>query len=344
MRLIRRRVIEVALCTTLLWIGTAQAQSVADFYAGKTVTLVVSAPAGSLTDLQARQFKDYFAKHIPGQPEVIVTNVSGAGGMIAASRLQQQEPKDGTVIGFLQRNNLYRTLVEGEKGGFDPHEVSWLGSLDSVAYTIAVSGNSPVRTAQDMFSKTLILGATGVANDNRTLPALMNKYMGTKLRIIHGYSGRGEVYLAMERKEVDGWASTIAGLKEPQQAEMVKSGKLIPIIHLDWHSHPDFPNLPNLADFVTAADARAVIDFFILPFASGRPIAVPKGVPEERLAALHAAFRATVEDRDFLADVARRNWSVDPMSGAAVVDIRDKLYATSQETLEAVRKILAPPR
>lgn len=339
-----RRFALAFMAATLLGNAVSNAQSAAEFYRGKTVELMVSAPAGTLTDLVARQFAAYFAKHLPGSPDVIVTNVSGAGGVIAAARLQLESPKDGTVIGFLQRNNLYRSLVENDEDGFDPRQVSWLGSLDKVAYVIAVSGASPVKTPPGLFTDTLILGATGVANDNRTLPAMMNKYLGTRFRIIHGYSGRGEVYLAMERGEVDGWASTIDGLVQPQQAEMIKNGQLIPIMHLAWKSHEYFPELPNLSAYVDDPEVRQIFDFFIAPFEAGRPIAVPSGVPADRLAALREAFDATVADPEFLAAMKNRNWSVDPIPASEVEGILDTLYATPPETLEAVREIVLPPR
>jgi hypothetical protein len=136
----------------------------------------------------------------------------------------------------------------------------------------------------------------------------------------------------------------LTGLREAKQAEMVRKGELIPIVHLDWTSDPDFPDLPNLSNYIDDPDARAVIDFFLLPFASGRPIAVPEEVPADRLAALRSAFDATVNDPEFLAAVASRNWSIDAISGQDVEDICDQLYATSVETLRSVREILAPPR
>lgn len=332
------------LAVCLLPGGPALAQSAADFFQGKTITLMVSAPAGSLTDLVAREFRDHFAKHVPGHPDVVVSNVAGAGGMMAAARLQLQEPRDGTVIGFLQRNNLYRSLVENDARGFDPREVSWIGSLDKVAYVLAVSGKAPVKTPDGIFTTRLILGATGVSNDNRALPELMNRYMGAKFRIIHGYDARGEVYLAMERGEVDGWASTIDGLRQGDQVRMLRTGELVPLVHMGWTSHPDFPDLPNFSDYVTDPSAKAAIDFFIRPFEAGRPIAVPKGLPPDRLEAIRAAFDATVTDPEFRSAMARRNWPVDPISGTEVEAIRDMIYATPEETLTAVREILAPPR
>lgn len=326
--------------------GNAAAQSATaeDFYRGNTVTIMLGSPAGSLTDLLARQFANSFSKHIPGQPDVIVSNMPGAGGMITAARLQMDAPKDGTAIGILQRNNLYRSFVDGDERGFDPREVDWIGSLDKVAFAMAVTNRSPVRNAGDMFSTRTIIAATGVGNDDRTLPELMNKYMGTQFRIIYGYDGRAEVYLAMERGEVDGWASTISGLMQPDQAAMVEQGTFTPIVHMAWESHPAFPDLPNFSDYVDDPEVRKVIDFFLAPMESGRPVGLPKGVPQDRLAALTAAFEATVEDPEFIANLQRLNWSIEPVSGPEVQAVIDQIYQTSDATLEAVREILAPPR
>jgi tripartite-type tricarboxylate transporter receptor subunit TctC len=316
----------------------------AQFYRGKSITLVVSAEAGTITDLIARQFKDHFARHIPGQPRIVVVNLAGAGGMIAAARLQLQDPQDGTVIGFLQRNNLYVPLVENNHKNFDPRQLSWIGSLDKTAYTMAVSYKSPVKTVAEIFSKRTIIGATGFASDNRTLPALMNKYAGTQFRIINGYSGRGEVYIAMDRGEVDGWASTVEGLQQPEQAAMIKRGLLIPLMHLAWTSHPAFPNLPNLSSYVRDAEGKAVIDFFLRSFEPGRPLAVPKGVPAARLKALRLAFDATMKDPAFVTAMRQRGYAIDPISGAGIETLLNQLYATAPATLSAVREVLAPPR
>jgi tripartite-type tricarboxylate transporter receptor subunit TctC len=347
MRLLAKTaVLAAALVVAPLCWGAAQTppDQAAAFYRGKTITLVVSAEAGTLTDLIARQFKDHFSRHIPGQPYIVVSNLAGAGGMIAAARLQSQDPKDGTVIGFLQRNNLYVPLVENDHRNFDPRQVSWLGSLDRTAYAIAVSYKSPVKTAPEMFTKRTIIGATGFGSDNRTLPALMNKYAGTQFRIINGYSGRGEVYIAMDRGEVDGWASTIEGLLQPEQMAMISKGLLIPVMHLAWTSHPAFPKLPNLSSYVKDAEGKAVFDFFIKSFEPGRPLAVPKGVPAERLAALRTAFDATMKDPQFIAAMKRRGYTIDAISGPGIDAILTQLYTTPPNTLGAVRAIIKPPR
>lgn len=318
--------------------GSAFAQSVESFYTGKTLTILVSADAGTPTDLVARQFARYFVKHLPGQPKPIVMNVVGAGGMVAAAALQTRQAKDGTAIAFLQRNNLYVPLLDPKQKNFDPRNVRWLGSLDKVNYCLVGMTRSGVTTGEDLFKKKLTIGATGFLNENRTLPALLNEHAGAKLNIVPGYTGRGEVYLAMQRGEVDGWAPTLDGLKEGEPAKMIADGKMKVLLHFGWQSPPEFATVPNLSQYITKPEVKALFDFFLLPFAAGRPIAVPKEVPQDRLDALRTAFAKTMVDPEFVSTLKSQGFPIDPIDGNAVEQIIGKLYATPAPVLEAARK------
>jgi tripartite-type tricarboxylate transporter receptor subunit TctC len=330
----------IAVAAAALMAGASFAQSVEEFYKGKSLTMLVSAPAGSLTDIAARQFAPFYGKHIPGGPDVVVLNIAGAGGMVAAAALQSKQPSDGTSVGFLQRNNMYVPLLDPKQNSFDPREVHWLGSLDKVYYCIVAMPRSGIETTEDLFAKPLVIGATGFANENRTLPALLNELIGTKMNIIPGYSDRGEVYLAMARGEVDGWASTIDGLLTGEPARMLADGTMRVLMHIGWESHPDFPDVPNLSDYITDPAAKSQLDFFLLPLQAGRPLAVPKDVPQDRLDALRAAFDATVADPEFLAVVEAQNMAVDAINGARVEEIVASLYATPEAQLESARKLM----
>lgn len=318
--------------------GPAFGQSVEEFYSGKALTLVVSADAGTPTDTFARQFARFFAQHIPGKPIPVVQNVIGAGGMVAAASLQTTQPKDGSVVGFLQRNNLYAPLLES-KSSFDPRQVTWLGSLDKVNYTLVAMTHAGVITADDLFKKELIIGATGFSGENRILPAMLNEYAGTKMRIVSGYTGRSEVYLAMQRGEVDGWASTIDGLQTGEPARMIADGRMKVLLHMGWETDPDFPDAPNLSAYIKDPDTKALFDFFVSPFEAGRPLAVPKGVPEDRLAALRTAFAETVADPEFIKSVQSAGFPVNAIDGPAVEQIISKLFATPDSVIEKARKL-----
>ena len=328
--------------------GTASAQlvdhsvdqSVERFYKDKPLTIVVSADAGTPTDIIARQFSRFFVKYIPGHPKAIVMNVVGAGGMVAAASLQSRQPNDGSVIGFLQRNNLYIPLLDERQNRFDPRKVRWLCSLNKVEYCIVSMTRSGVTTADDLTKKKMYIGATGFANEDRTLPALLDEYLGAKMSIVPGYTGRGEVYLAMQRGEVDGWASTIDGLQQGEPVRMLADGKMKVLLHLGWKSPAAFANVPNLSDYITKPDVKALFDLFLLPFQAGRPIAVPKGVPENRLNALRDAFAKTIADPGFIDAMKQSGYPIDPIDGNAVEQIVSKLYATPEPQLDAARRLI----
>jgi tripartite-type tricarboxylate transporter receptor subunit TctC len=320
--------------------GLASGQSVEKFYHGKAVTLLVSADAGTPTDIIARQFSRFFVKYIPGHPQAIVMNVVGAGGMVAAASLQSRQPNDGTVIGFLQRNNLYIPLLDPRQNRFDPRQVRWLGSLNKVEYCLVSMTRSGVTTADDLTKKKMYIGATGFANEDRTLPALLDEYLGAKMSIVPGYTGRGEVYLAMQRGEVDGWASTIDGLQQGEPVRMLKNGQMKVLLHLGWQSPAAYADVPNLSNYITDPDVKALFNLFLLPFQAGRPIAVPKDVPQDRLDALREAFAKTIADPEFIEAMKQSGYPIDPIDGNAVEQIVSKLYATPEPQLEDARKLI----
>ncbi|REF68430.1 Bug family tripartite tricarboxylate transporter substrate binding protein [Paracoccus versutus] len=332
----------LAVVTASAVAAPAYPQTAEEFYKGKTLTILVSAQSGSLTDFIARQFAQAYVKHIPGQPEAVVMNVVGAGGMVAAASLQSKQPKDGTVIGFLQRNNLYVPLVDPSQNAFDPRKVAWIGSVDKTYYSLVAMTRSGVTTADDLFQKELVIGATGFSNENRTLPAVLNRYLGTKLTVVPGYTDRGEVYLAMERGEVDGWASTLDGLTYGEPKRMLEEDSMKVLLNLGWDSPEEFQDIPNLSQYVKDPEAKSILDFFILPFQAGRPLAAPKEVPQDRIEALRKAFDETVQDPEFIKAMTDQNYAVDPISGDEVAKIVATLFATPETELEAVRKILKP--
>jgi tripartite-type tricarboxylate transporter receptor subunit TctC len=332
--------LSLTVCASLTWLGAAQAQSVEEFYKGKRLTLIISASPGGGSDFFARQFTQFYGKHIPGNPEIVPVNKKGAGGMVAAAQIQKIEKSDGTVIALLQRNNLYRPLLQKNHDKFDPREVRWIGSLNKARYLLAASKDSPVQTADELFTKTMILGATGFTNENRTVPAMMNKYLGTKFNIVHGYEGSEEAVIAMERGEVHGKFGALNGFITGNEAEMIKRGEVKVLMQAGWKNHPAFPDVPNFSNYVKDPEVKAMVDFFILPFESGRPLAAPKGVPADRLAALRKAFDDTMADPEFLAHMKKMNSDIDPISGDAVEEILATLYATPEKVLNNVRAIL----
>ncbi len=320
------------------------AQTAEQFYQGKTVTVVVSAAAGTASDTVGRLFVTYLEKHFPGKPNFVVVNKPGAGGLKAASELMLKEAKDGTVIALLQRNNFYIPLLTKKEDQFDPRKVRWVGSINGEEYpnTILAYKHSPVQNAQDIFKKKMVIGATSYTHENRTIPAMLNKYVGAKFDVVPGYKGRGGVYLAMERGEVDGWMQGFNTLRTSKGGgKYVENGLAKPIIVIGTERHPDWPDLPAITEFVTDESQRSVIDFFLAPLRGGRPFAVPGTVPEDRIVAIRGAFDSTFQDAEAMTALKKRLQSkVTLIKGEEIENLIKGIYAAPQATIDGARDIL----
>ncbi|WP_158515748.1 Bug family tripartite tricarboxylate transporter substrate binding protein [Pararhizobium polonicum] len=322
--------------------STGHAENPEEFYKGKTVTLIVSASPGGGADLYARSFVKYFSKHLPGQPNVIVSNIPGAGGLAAAAQLQNSEPRDGTVVAVLQRNNLYLPLVSAEKIAFDPRAVSWLGSLNKESYALVTWQNAQVKTIDDLFTKPMTIGATSFNNENRTFPAIINEYLGGKIDIVPGYKGNDEIALAMERGEVQGRALTVTSLLSGNDASWLRDGKINVVAQMGVERNQAIPNVPMILDYVKDPKAKALFEFMFLPLQAGRPVAAPPEVPADRLEALRTAFEAAALDPEFKTELAKQNATVELLKGEEIKDIVDKLYSAPEDVVASVKTLLKP--
>jgi hypothetical protein len=196
-----------------------------------------------------------------------------------------------------------------------------------------------VTTADDLFKKELIIGATGFSGENRILPAMLNEYAGTKMRIVSGYTGRSEVYLAMQRGEVDGWASTIDGLQTGEPARMIADGRMKVLLHMGWDTDPDFPDAPNLSAYITDPETKAWVFFFVYAVLGGGARARPQWGPEARRAPPRMAVGATVAPPAIIKSVESAGFPVNAIDGGAVEQIISKLFETPDSVLEKARKL-----
>ena len=338
----RSAALGIALAATLFATDRGHAQTAESFYRGKTITFIVSAAPGGGADLYARAFVKFYSKHLPGQPNVVVSNLPGAGGLAAAAQLQNTSPKDGTVIAFLQRNNLYLPLVSTERINFDPRQVNWIGSFNKETYALVSWQNAQVKTIDDLFSKPLRIGATSFNNENRTFPAMINENLGGKIDIIAGYRGNDDIALAMERGEVQGRALTVTSLFGGNEANWIRDGKINVITQMGVAPSPAIPNVPLILNYVKDPKARALFEFMFLPLEAGRPVAAPPGVPAERLAALRTGFEVATADPEFRAELAKQSATVELLKGEEIKAIVDQLYAAPADVLAQARTLLKP--
>src|SRR5260370_36281623 len=299
----------LALSLALLALTTAApavAQSVADFYRGRTVTISVGLSAGGGYDLHARVLAKYFGRHLPGAPAIVVKNSPGAGGLTLVNSLYSALARDGTELATFERGILLEPLLEASQARFDPLRFNWIGSTDNDASTCLSWHTAAVKTMDDVMRADLIVGGTGSTAIANTFPRVLNAVLGTKFRVIPGYPGANEALLAMERGETQGFCSLGFATLEAIRPGWMVDRKVNIFVQLALRKSSEHPEVPLALDLAKTPSDRQAIALIVSPNLFARPFAAPPGVPPDRLEALRKAFDETVGDPDYLAEAAER--------------------------------------
>ena len=314
-----------------------RAQSVADFYRGKTVNVLVGVGVGGEYDLQARLVARHLGKHVPGNPNVVPQNMTGASGLKMTNYLYQQAPRDGTYIGMSQ-NAFPAAQAAGLPGiQFDAAKFAWLGTIAPVVETMTVWTTTGVKSIEDARRRETVAGATSRGAITYFYAAMMNEYLGTKFKIVTGYNGGNEINLAMERGEVEARNNTWSSWKATKPLWL--RDKKITVIAQAGPRAPDL-DAPSVEELARNADDRRVIELVVSGTQLGRPLFITPGVPEERVKALRAAFDATMKDPEFLAEAASMNFEVDPVRGEALQRIVEQVVSTPKDLAARARHLL----
>ena len=321
----------------------AAEDDVAAFYRGKQLRMIVGSAVGGGYDLFARIVARHIVHHIPGSPGIIVQNQPAAGGVVMANQLYGQGPKDGTVIG-VPINGLPTAPLLQSGTQFDPERLIWLGSTNREAYVAFVWHTVQVTSITELTSKEVVVGATTPGTTMVDFPLLVNDVLGFKFKVVRGYQGTPQINLAIERGEVEGmgglgWASVKA-----QTPHWISERKIKVLAQYGLKRYSELADVPTMLEFAKSdADRQAMT----MPFARteyGRPYFLPPDVPVERVAALRRAFDATMKDPAFVAEAAKLQFDVDPLTGEQVQALVAQLAATPREVVARVRAALeAPP-
>jgi tripartite-type tricarboxylate transporter receptor subunit TctC len=292
------------------------AQPAADFFKGKQLKFVVASDPGGGYDVYARVFADYWKRHIPGSPNIIVQNMQGAGGVVAANWLYNIAPKDGTVVSMQQRGVPFLALFGKQGPKFDPVKFNWLGSLNNETGVITLWHTAPVKTIEDAMKQEAILGGSG-PNDTESYPALMNNTIGTKFRIISGYPSTTGITLAMERGEVQGLSQSWGSLKA-ENPNWIRDKKMSILVQVTSIKSPDLPDVPTIMEYVKDPEHRAIWNIMLTQKAMGRPLLTAPGVPADRVALLRKSFDDTVADKTFVSDMEHQRRDLTPVAGVEI--------------------------
>lgn len=317
----------------------AMADPVANFYKDKQVRVVIGYTTGGGYDSYARVLARYIGKHIPGQPVVITQNMPGAGSLLATNWIANAAPRDGTIIGAINRGIPFEPLTGGAGVQFDPLTLGWIGSLGKEVNVTIAWHTSKVKKAEQLFTDGMIVGGTGSGADSAIYPAIMNNLLGTKVRLIAGYPGGNDVNLAMERGEIEGrpspsWSSLRSG-----RADWVREGKLVPIWQLSLSKHPDLPHVPLAIDFAKTPEDRQIMEFFFARQEMSRPYVTTPNLDPARLKALRDAFMATTKDSEFIEVAKSQDVELDPITGSDIDELLRRVFATPKHVIERATQL-----
>lgn len=317
----------------------AGAETPAQFYRGKTVTIYVGVSPGGIYSTFALILSKHMAQHVPGHPDIIVKHMPGAGGTVAVEYAYELAPKDGTALITPNSAVALRVLLGINKPTYDPAKFTWLGGWGEAVNTITLlKDNTTVRTLEDAKKTEVILGSIGKSSTTYLIPALIKNTLGVKFKIISGYRGGSPIRLAIEKGEVNGWAGQWTGWKL-QKPDWVKNGRLVNLVQLASKPAPDLKDVPLLSSFAINPEQRQMFTVVQSGIAD-RAIAVPPGVPADRAAALRKAYEETLRDPAFLQDATARKFEIDPISGDAIQKYVTDLMATPAPVVAKMKKAM----
>jgi tripartite-type tricarboxylate transporter receptor subunit TctC len=327
------------------------ADSVADFYKGKQVRVIVGSDAGGGYDVYARLMARHLGRFIPGNPTFVVQNQPGAGSISAANAVYVTLPQDGTVIGGLQRGTPFEQLLGHQGPQFEATKFNWLGSLNNEVGVVAVMATAKAKKFEDLKTTDTIFGSSG-PNDTEIYPSLLINMMGAKIKLIGGYSAATQISLAMERGEVEGESQSWSSLNS-QHPEWYKEKKVNILAQISLNKHPDLPNVPLIMDFVNSKfllpsfkqeDAETIWRMMLVQKSMGRPFTLGPGVPKERVDAMRKAFDEMCKDKEFLAEAEKSKTEIVAASGVDIQDMLTKVAAAPRSVLEQVSDLSKPPK
>jgi tripartite-type tricarboxylate transporter receptor subunit TctC len=338
-----------ALLAAIALASAARADPVAEFYRGRTLTLVVGyGPSGGY-DLIARMLARHLGRRIPGNPSIVVQNMPGAGGLRATNWLHSVAPRDGTVLGIIARDMpLLAVLGINRAAAFDPRRFTWLGSASDFsrdAYLLMVRADAPAQTieaARRPGGPALVLGGTAAGATGSDVPMILRDTVGINVKLVEGYQDSGAIFLAVDRGEIDGRTVDLSSMKSFRPAWMAPNGGMRALVQFARATrHPELPDVPIARELARNDAARQVIEVAELSYLISRPFAAPPDVPAERAKALQDAFMAVHRDAAYLDEAARLRMELSPIDSRAVLDTIDRIAGAPPGVLDDLRRILA---
>jgi tripartite-type tricarboxylate transporter receptor subunit TctC len=339
----KRTFVFAIMLSGLVGSSTGYAQdAAADFYKSRSVTLGVPNSAGGGYDVYARALARHLGKHIPGRPTIVVQDVPAAGGMVLANQLYTSAPRDGSYIGMIRGTVVQEQVYKSPQVQFDARKFAWIGNMNSDYDACAVSAASPVKTIEDFYKYETAVGASGAGAQSFTFPLAYRDLLGMKFKVIAGYPGTPERMLAVERGELDGFCGISLSTFRSQLADQAVSGKIRLIAQASTRKDPRYPDVPNILDQAKTPELRQALEFLFIPLTLGRALAAPPDTPSDRLEILRSATMRAMRDPEFVEDVKKLNFDIEPMDAEETAKVANRLFATPAEAVARIRATVGP--
>jgi tripartite-type tricarboxylate transporter receptor subunit TctC len=332
------RIVSCLLSALILTAECARAQTVEEFYRGKTISMVIGYPAGGANDRYARTMARHIGKYIPGQPTVTARNMPGGGSLIAANHVFNISPKDGTVISLLAATVPLEEALGTQGALFKAAQFNWIGRMASSVNITFMNANAPVKTIKDAFTHEAILGSTGRSGTPTVYPSVLNNVLGMKFKIVMGYTGSVAAMLAMERGEIEGHSTSVDGVKAARE-DWIRDKKINILVQYGLRRHPDFPDVPLSIELGLTPEEVQILRIVANATEVGKMTLAPPGVPVDRVQALRSAFDAAIKDPDYLAEMQKQRLEVIPLDGQSLQKVVAEAGAISPAMLDKVKAI-----
>ena len=327
------RALTLAALTAFAPLNIAKADGVSDFYAGKSISLIISTGVGGGVDTNARIIARHLGNHIPGNPGVVPKNMTGAGHLQATNYLYAQAARDGTSIGAILPTFVGYQVLDGRGALYDARNFNFLGSSDVENANLYTWSTLGIKRIEEIRSREVLMGATGAGSYTMLYPTLLNNVLGYKFKIVSGYKSTNEIHLAMERGEVSGRAGNFFSSLKAQNPDWLPGKKIDMLLQFGSVRDPEWPDLPLLTDLATNDEQRAIFKLFSAEVALGKIYLTTPGVPADRLAALRKAFEATLRDPAYVEDARKVEMQVRPLTHQQVKALADEIVNLPPELI-----------
>ncbi len=317
----------------------AMAQTAGESLAGKTVTMVIGFGPGGGYDQWGRVVARHIGKHLPGNPTVVPQNMPGAGSLLAANHIYNAAPKDGTVMGIIARDAGIADLTGMQGARFEAPKFGWLGSPSTETNVCIAYHTAKVDTVKDLLERELIIGNTGPGTGTYSYPKALTGLLGMKFKLISGFPSSSDVFLAMERGEVEGICESYDSVvgKRP---DWVEKGTVKVLFQGATEPNPTLKGVPFILDLAKTEEERQALRFLYAGQGIGRPFVAPPDLPPERVKMLRDAFNATMKDPEFIADVKKQKLDLDPQNGEQIERLIKDIYATPKPVIQRVTELV----